>query len=331
LQIIRIFGIILNMNDTFSTILNKHESDDKRQADTEKLFLAAIKNEFANSEEIFDAVEQSNLSVRDFLAGRVKEFPVLPIRQSDNFYIKKHTESQMPYFHSHTFYELIYVHRGKCVQRFNDGTELLLTAGGCLLVFPSCVHKIEKCNSSDIILKFVIPANIFDSTGGRIIENCVGRSKILFENVTESAEFAILKLLQEQSSKNKYNNLLIQSYLTIIFAELADTNKTDIAIETKLDEYFGENIKMASLADFAAKQNYNSDYIGRLIKNKTGKSFSELFAAYRIARAKQLLVESNLTIENIAYEIGYSNTSGFYKQFFSVVGIKPNEYRNLLK
>ncbi len=319
------------MNETFLTILNKHESDDKRQADTEKLFLAAIENEFANSKEIFDAVKQSNLSVRDFLSERLKEFPIVPIRQSDKFYIKKHTESQIPYFHSHTFYELVYVHRGKCVQHFNDGTELLLTAGKCLLIFPGCVHKIEKCNSYDIILKYVIPLNIFDSTGGNIIDDCARQSKILFENVNETAEFAILKLLQEQSYNNKFKNLLIQSYLTIIFAELTDTKKTDIAIETKLDEYFVENIKTASLADFAAKQGYNSNYIGRLIKNKTGKSFSELFTVYRIARAKQLLIESNFTIEDIAYEIGYSNASGFYKQFFSVVGIKPNEYRNLLK
>ncbi len=199
------------MNDTFLTILNKHESDDKRQVDTEKLFLAAIKNEFANSKEIFEAVKQLNLSVGDFLSGRIKEFPILPIRQSDIFYIKKHTVSQIPYFHSHTFYELIYVHRGKCIQHFKDGTELLLTAGKCILILPSCVHKIEKCNRSDIILKFVIPINIFDSTGGKIIEDCAYQSKVLFVNVTETAEFAILKLLQEQSSNNKFKNLLIQS------------------------------------------------------------------------------------------------------------------------
>lgn len=98
-----------------------------------------------------------------------------------------------------------------------------------------------------------------------------------------------------------------------------------------LNDYFENNIKTASLSEFAATQNYNVNYISRLIKNRTGRSFSELLSLYRINRAKQLLTESNLTIEDIAFEVGYSNTSGLYKQFFSMIGMKPSEYRNILK
>ena len=319
------------MNNTFSTILNKHETDDNRQANIEELITAAIKNEFANGKEILDTAELRSISVKDFMSGEVIDFPIIPIRQSDEFYIKKHTESQVPYFHSHRFYELIYVHRGKCLQQFKDGSKLCLTKGQCLLLSPNAIHKIEKSKRSDIILKFVIPCSLFKQTGGKILSDRLPATTILFEDVSETAEFAILKLLQEQSCNAQYKDLIIQSYLTIIFTELVNMQKYDIAIQIMLNDYFNENIKTASLAEFAATQNYNANYISRLIKNRTGKSFTQLLNLYRINCAKQLLTESNLTIENIAFEVGYSNTSGLYKQFLSILGMKPSEYRNVLK
>ncbi|MBQ7227350.1 MAG: helix-turn-helix domain-containing protein [Clostridia bacterium] len=318
------------MNDTFSTIINKHETDDNRQSNTEDLLRAAIKNEFINADEILDVAELLSLSVKDFMTGKITDFPIIPVRQSDVFYIKKHTESQVPYFHSHKFYELVYVHYGKCVQQFKDGSKLCLTKGQCLLLCPNVVHKIEKSSRSDIILKFVIPCSLFNQTGGKVLSDKFCKTTISFENVSETAEFAILKLLQEQSCNNKFKDLIIQSYLTIIFAELSDSQKCDI-VETMLNDYFEENIKTASLSGFATIRNYNADYISRLIKNRTGKSFSELLSLYRIKCAKKLLAESALTIEDIAFEVGYSNTSGLYKQFFSILGMKPSKYRNILK
>lgn len=319
------------MNDTFSTILNKHEADDNRQANIEELITTAIEKEFANSKEILDTAELLSISVKDFMQGKINDFPIIPIRQSDEFYIKKHTESQVPYFHSHKFYELIYVNRGKCLQQFKDGSKLCLNKGQCLLLCPNAAHKIEKSNRFDVILKFVIPCSLFKQTGNKVLSDRLSATTILFENVSETAEFAILKLLQEQSYNAKYKDLIVQSYLTIIFTELVNTQKNDIAILTLLNDYFDKNIKTASLAEFAATQNYNANYVSRLIKSRTGKSFTELLSLYRINRAKQLLTESNLTIEDIAFEVGYSNTSGLYKQFFSVLGMKPSEYRNILK
>lgn len=319
------------MNDTFSTILTKHEVDDNKQANTESLFLEALKKEFVNAREILDTAKSLSISVKDFMQEKITDFPIIPVRQSDEFYIKKHTESQVPYYHSHKFYELIYVNRGKCLQQFKDGSELCLTKGQCLLICPNAVHKIEKSNRSDIILKFVIPCNLFKQTGGKVLSNRLSEPTILFETVSETAEFAILKLLQEQFRNAQFKDLIVQSYLAIIFTDLVNTQKNDIAIQTLLNDYFDKNIKTATLAEFAATQNYNANYISRLIKNRTGKSFSELLSLYRINRAKQLLTESNLTIEDIAFEVGYSNTSGLYKQFFSVLGMKPSEYRNILK
>lgn len=318
------------MNNTFSTILNKHEADDNKQANKEELIMSAMKEEFANSEEIFALAKKLSISLQDVMAGKITNFPITPIRQSDKFYIKKHTESQIPYFHYHNFYEIIYVHRGKSRQIFKNGSNILLTEGQCLLLFPSSIHLIERSKPSDIILKIVIPSPLFEQIGSKFFNN-IHQDSILFKKVSITARFAILKLLEEQSHNTKFKDLIIQSYLTLIFIELVSSQNFDLAIETMLNDYFNENIKTANLVEFALSQNYNPNYMGRLIKKKTGQSFSKMLNLFRLTRAQKLLTDTDLTIEEISYELGYSSPSGLYRLFYATFGIKPNEYRNLLK
>ncbi|MDE7070725.1 MAG: AraC family transcriptional regulator [Clostridia bacterium] len=319
------------MIDTFTAILNKHEADDDAQISETELFESAVRKEFANGKELLIAYKASFITLHDFISGKVTNLPVIPIRQSDEFYIKKHTQSQYPYFHSHNFYELIYVRKGKCLQKFDNGSQLNLIEKQCLLIPPNTIHSIEKCGHSDVILKMVIPCKIFEQTGGAVIGGCFSGAYKIFNSVTSTAEFIILKLLEEQYGKNKFKNLILQSYLTILFAELVGYQQNDVALETLLNNYFDESFRTASLLEFATLLNYNANYVSRLIKKRTGKSFSDLLTRYRINRAKDLLIESAMTIEEIAFNVGYSTASGLYKQFFTQLGVSPAEYRNLFK
>lgn len=319
------------MDNTFKAILNKHEFEDEAQTSKDSLFLSAIKKEFVNSEEILNAINSTHISIRDFLLGKVTTLPIVPIRNSDDFYIKKHTQYQVPYFHSHNFYELIYVRKGHCLQKLSDGVELHLSEKQCSIIPPDTAHSIEKCRQTDIILKMVIPRKIIAQLGKAILKDLISNEVRVFTDVSETAEIAIFKLLKEQYCTNKFKDLLLQSYLTILFAELVNSSKSHIVWETLLYRYFEKNIKTASLEDFAAIQNYNQNYVSRLIKNLTGKSFSELLCNYRINRAKELLIESSLSVEEIAFIVGYSNASSLYKQFFATLGMKPSEYRKLYK
>ena len=319
------------MNDSITAILKKHEADDDAQIGESALMVAAIKREFFNSEEILKVAAEKHITVGDLVSGRVKEFPIIPVRQSEEFYLKKHTKSQFPYAHSHRFYELIYVHKGECVQKFARGGELRLTEKQCALVFPNTVHSLGECGPKDVILKMVIPCGLFERTCASAFGDFVTGPVQVFETVSETAEYAVLQLLEEQYRNNLFKDFITQSYLTILFAELVGSPKTDLAWETALCRYFGENIKTASLKEFAAMHHYHPDYASRLIKQRTGKSFSELLIRYRMNRVKDLLIESSLSVEDIAFEVGYANSTGLYKQFFAAFGMKPSQYRNLFR
>jgi two-component system response regulator YesN len=64
----------------------------------------------------------------------------------------------------------------------------------------------------------------------------------------------------------------------------------------------------------------------RLIKQLYNIGFSELFSLTRIAMSKSMICETDLTLESIAEQVGYSY-KGFLRAFKKVTGISPAEYR----
>ena len=96
------------------------------------------------------------------------------------------------------------------------------------------------------------------------------------------------------------------------------------------DDYFPNDLKQASLDHFAREYGYTPAYASRSVKRQTGKKFSELLCKYRMQRAAELLSSSDMSVEDIAFEIGYKVPSALYRQFKAHFGMTPNEYRNAL-
>ena len=70
--------------------------------------------------------------------------------------------------------------------------------------------------------------------------------------------------------------------------------------------------------------------ISKLIKEKYQLSFKKYLNKLRITEVKRLLEESELSISEIAYQVGYNNISHFNRIFKSETEISPKEYRNNL-
>ena len=96
-------------------------------------------------------------------------------------------------------------------------------------------------------------------------------------------------------------------------------------ISEKLIGYFETNADTATLKSMAAHFGYHHVYLSRLLPEKTGKTFSELQLEARMRRAKLLLEHTDLSIENIAAMLGYSNNSNFYKAFRQYYGTSPRQ------
>ena len=76
-----------------------------------------------------------------------------------------------------------------------------------------------------------------------------------------------------------------------------------------------------------AKENVGQLARAYLLKMETGKSAQEYIQLAIMERVKELLAESNKTISEIAYELGFKYPHHLSRIFKKVIGITPNEYR----
>ena len=96
----------------------------------------------------------------------------------------------------------------------------------------------------------------------------------------------------------------------------------------KLHAYFVEEIKRRpSPADLAAQVELSPDYFTRCFKASYGVPPRRWMLEERLRLAGLRLIESNLTVSQVATEFGYADVFAFSRQFKAVLGYSPTDYR----
>jgi AraC-like DNA-binding protein len=130
------------------------------------------------------------------------------------------------------------------------------------------------------------------------------------------------------------------SSLLAIFAEHLSMKSNQIAVQTanseppvitKAKEYIREHhTEDLSLGQVAAAVHTSIFYFCKLFRKVTGTTFTEFVSRTRIEKAKNLLLNPNLRISEIAYEVGFQSLTHFNRVFKTVIGESPTEYRTRL-
>ena len=105
---------------------------------------------------------------------------------------------------------------------------------------------------------------------------------------------------------------------------LQETNEPVNRVYSYLFNHFKEKISLKEIADYV-KQNPSA--LCRYFKQRTDKSIFQCLAEIRIEHACKLLMYSNLTVAQIAYESGYNHVPHFIEQFEKITKRTPSEYR----
>ncbi len=95
-------------------------------------------------------------------------------------------------------------------------------------------------------------------------------------------------------------------------------------IITEIQEHYTENI---TLTELAKKYGISVGYLSSLIKENVGLSYSDYVTARRIQKAKELLEDERLSMEQIAEQTGFRDHFYFTKVFKKYTGITPGKYR----
>ncbi len=103
-------------------------------------------------------------------------------------------------------------------------------------------------------------------------------------------------------------------------------------VEALIEEFYNKNLQLElgtpSPDFFAEKVNYSTTYLSDLLKKETGKSIKDHIDGHLIELAKNELVNSQKTVNEIAYDLGFNYPHYFSRLFKKKTGESPNVYRS---
>lgn len=267
------------------------------------------------------------------------------------FGIRTHTRFTDFPCHSHSYVEMIYQVRGVTHHTIDGREELALNAGSLLLLGRGTRHAIRAAGRDDIAVNFILVPAFFDnaaiSIGGSNALSLFLQSNLrrdappcshlvydaanvpVLENLLEN--LVLLELegapLQRQELQQKTLELLFH-HLSGQSASLVVSGKRDreqavvLSVLSRI-----ESDVQCTLSALAEEHGMELSALSRLIRRRTGCTFTELLHTARFNRAMALLAGTKLSVADIAAAVGYENTAFFYRQFAQRLGCTPAEYR----
>ncbi|MBR2449471.1 MAG: helix-turn-helix domain-containing protein [Clostridia bacterium] len=116
----------------------------------------------------------------------------------------------------------------------------------------------------------------------------------------------------------------------ILKPNLCAVDKNQI-LKDKIVKYLQDNLCVASLNGLAKTLCYSNGYTSELINKLFGKPFSELLIDMRCNLAAELLINTDLSVAEIIYNVGYENASFFRKIFKNRYGKTPYAFKKMKK
>ena len=89
-------------------------------------------------------------------------------------------------------------------------------------------------------------------------------------------------------------------------------------------EHHAEDLSLTQVARFA---NTSPFYFCKLFKQGTGLTFTKFLSYIRIENAKNLLINPQIRVSEVAYEVGFQSLTHFNRVFQKILGQSPTEYR----
>ncbi|MEK4251446.1 response regulator transcription factor [Paenibacillus sp. FSL W7-1287] len=122
---------------------------------------------------------------------------------------------------------------------------------------------------------------------------------------------------------------LVQVYKEMIDQEQQqDTSFKIQDIKKYIDQYYYEDIKVTM---FAEKYYLSREYLMKLFKQQYGRGIHEYVQHVRMEKAKELLADEQLKVQEISDMLGYKDNNYFSKAFRNRFNMTPSEYRQSLE
>ena len=255
--------------------------------------------------------------------------------------------------HQLHFIELVYVVDG-CANHIVDDTSELIKKGDYFIMDCEKYHEYNKIDDNDFaIINCLFTPQFIDLT----LSNCQ-RFEEIANNYLINFSFSQLKapptnqvfhdkdghildmldaLYNEYTKKDIGYLEVMRCRLIILLVDIMRQLQLPITednmIENDVIKYITRHVKKhfsenLSLKEIAQKHNYTSAHISKLFKKEIGMNFSDYLQSVRMQESCRLLSNTNKSISEIAFLVGYTDIKFFNKIFKRVIGMTPRQFKN---
>jgi len=101
---------------------------------------------------------------------------------------------------------------------------------------------------------------------------------------------------------------------------------------TEAKHYIQQHYQEAlRLEDVSTAVGFNATYFSTLFKKETGQNFMDYLTELRVSKAKELLCGEELSVQDVAEQVGYRDLKYFSRLFKKLTGVSPSDYKKLYK
>ncbi len=256
--------------------------------------------------------------------------------------------SQRSQWHYHPEYEIVYISRGRGKRHIGSHVSYF-EDGDLIFLGPDLPHYgfTEEVNGAhqEIVLQMK-PDFLGQSFLGlpemRAVHQMFARShqglsfdgktkedvgrtlKYMLEAENFDRLIRLLEILQRMAGSEEYEILQASGYSVEV--EAKDHDRMQVIYEY-VENNFQEDVSLEEVSRLAAM---TVPAFCRYFKRLTRKTFIQFVNEYRIAMARRLLADDSLTVSQVAMESGFNNLSHFNRQFRSLLGSSPTDYRKTM-
>lgn len=352
MNINKFYNILCNLNDMESIFLERFHEE--AYYDIPQTYHRFLENYFIANNHLTDiyypAIDLKEADETDSLASIERLSEIQQIFADLDVNITKQFNFPCKTQHAGSCFECIYVMEGRAEFHLMDHM-FTLQAGDFIFHAPEDPYALNAQQNSIVINLDMRKSYIFEAYP-RLFSNCPAALRffeqcfrqeatgnyLLFhtDNQDEFKE-AVLRIFIEYLWGDHYRNEIIRANFEMFIGYLKRYQTGDIesiqkvsSVEKNYGEimkYLMKNYREATLELAAQEIHFSKQYVARIVRQMTGNSFTHLVKGIRIAKVKEYLEETDLSLENIADLTGFSNTSYLWRTFKELTGSSPSEYR----
>ncbi|MCM3701493.1 helix-turn-helix domain-containing protein [Paenibacillus macerans] len=164
----------------------------------------------------------------------------------------------------------------------------------------------------------------------RFVNNLIELEQLLgIEVLLKQDNYALYHVLLDTRNPEEIERMLVDEIIFPMVRSMKDkTNKQfrslseEIAVIVRSE--YDQELTLEQIAD---RLHYNPNYLSNIFKKEHGTTFSEYLMNYRLEMAKKWLVETDMTVREIAERLQYHKPQNFIRSFRKKEHVTPGEYR----